>query len=227
VKRGVFVLENLLAIHPPPPPPSVPSLDDVKTAGAAPKTGSEQLALHRADKSCAACHAHFDPIGIALENYDILGQWRTEEGGQTIAPNEKTTTGQTLRGIGDLKAFFSGRKLQFYRCVTEKLLTYALGRGMEPSDAVMVDRIADRVAGDGGKFSTLLLAVIDSPAFQLRRGDDGILKTPPRSLVPEAPPPEQRKGRRKDRPPVAKTTATNPPATTTVATPLNPTVPGK
>ena len=200
VKRGVFVLENLLAIHPPPPPPSVPSLDDAKAGGTAPKTGSEQLALHRANKACAACHAHFDPIGIALENYDVIGQWRTDEAGETIAPKEKTTTGQTLTGIGDLKQFFTDRRREFYGCVSEKLLTYALGRGLDPGDAVTVDRIADKVAADNGKFSTLLMAVIDSPPFQLRRGDDGIVKTPPRSFVPEAPPPEQRKGRRRNRP---------------------------
>ncbi len=200
VKRGVFVLENLLAIHPPPPPPSVPSLDDAKTNGAAPKTGSEQLALHRANKACAACHAHFDPIGIALENYDLVGQWRTEEAGEPIAPKEKTITGQTLTGIGDLKQFFTDRRQQFYGCVSEKLLTYALGRGLDPGDAVTVDRIAEQVAQDGGKFSTLLLAVIESPPFQMRRGDDGLVKTPPRSFVPEAPPPEQRKGRRRNRP---------------------------
>lgn len=200
VKRGVFVLENLLAIHPPPPPPSVPSLDDAKVGGAAPKTGSEQLALHRANKSCAACHAHFDPLGIALENYDVIGQWRTNEAGETIAPQEKTITGQTLTGIDDLKKLFTDRRAQFYQCVSEKLLTYALGRGLDPGDAVTVDHIADQVAKDQGRFSTLLMAVIESPPFQMRRGDDGIVKTPPRSLVPEAPPPEQRKGRRRNRP---------------------------
>ena len=202
VKRGLFVLENLLAIHPPPPPPSVPALEDLKVVDRPlPKTGSEQLALHRADKSCAACHAHFDPIGIALENFSLTGQWRTQDAGEPIAPNEKTTTGQTLTGIGDIKRMFVDRKDQFYHGVSEKLLTYSLGRGLDPSDAVIVDRIAHRVASEGGKFSTLLLAVVESPQFQLRRGDDGALKTPPRSIIPEAPPPEKRKGRR--RPPRA------------------------
>lgn len=220
VKRGVFVLENLLAIHPPPPPPSVPSLDDVKSLGTAPKTGSGQLALHRANKACAACHAHFDPIGIALENYDVVGQWRTQEAGEPIAPNEKTTTGQTLRGLEDLKQLFTDRKIQFYQCVSEKLLTYALGRGLDPSDAITVDRIAERVARDNGKFSTLLMAVIDSPAFQLRRGDDGLVKMPPRSQIPEAPPPELRKGRRKNRPTAANTVVNPSSPTNAVAAPL-------
>src|SRR5581483_7159564 len=116
-----------------------------KVNGVAPKTIHEQLALHRSEKSCAACHAHFDPIGLALENYDVVGRWRTTEKGEPIAPNEKTVTGQTLTGIDDLKQMFVERKEKFYECVTEKLLTYCLGRGMEPSDAVTIDRIANQV----------------------------------------------------------------------------------
>lgn len=197
VKRGVFVLENLLAIHPPPPPPTVPSLDDVKPGMAVAKTGSDLLALHRAEKSCAACHAHFDPIGVALENFDLRARWRTSEGGVEIAPKEKTVTGQTLTGINDLKKFFTDRKRQFYLAATEKLMTYSLGRGLDPGDAFIVDGIADKVAADGGKFSTLLLALVESSQFQTRRGDDGAVKTPPRTMLPEAPPVEQRKGRKK------------------------------
>jgi len=225
VKRGVFLLENLLAIHPPPPPPSVPSLEDAKVGGMAPKTGSEQLALHRANKSCAACHAHFDPLGIALENYDALGQWRTEEGGEAIAPRETTITGQTLTGLQDLKRYFSERRLQFYQCVTEKLLTYALGRGLDPGDSVTVDRIAEQVARDQGKFSTLLMAVIESPPFQMRRGDDGVVKMPPRSLVPEAPAPEQRKGRRRNRPANPELVQKTAPATNSASPPSSVPVP--
>jgi hypothetical protein len=205
VKRGLFVLENLLATPPPPPPPSIPALDDAKANGVTPKTVREQLAIHREDKSCAACHAHFDPLGLVLENYDAVSRWRTTERGEPIAPSEKTVTGQTLTSVGDLKQMFIARKHQFYQCVSEKLLTYALGRGLEPSDAVVVDRIADRVQAEGGKFSTLLAAVVESAAFQTRRGDDGNLKIAPRVAVPEAPPPDQRKGRRFRRPQNADT----------------------
>ena len=179
VKRGLFVLENLLATQPPPPPPSIPALEDAKVNGVTPKTVRELLAQHRADKSCAACHAHFDPIGLVLENYDVAGRWRATEQGEPIVPNEKTVTGQTLHGVDDLKQLFVERKLKFYQCVTEKLLTYALGRGLEPSDAVTVDRIAEHVAADGGRFSTLLAALVESPPFQTRRGDDGSLKIAP------------------------------------------------
>ncbi len=196
VKRGLYLLETLLAIQPPPPPPSIPALDDAKAHGETPKTIREQLAIHRADKSCAACHAHFDPIGLALENFDATARWRTTERGEPIAPNEKTVTGQVLTGVADLKAMFVARKERFYQCLTEKLLTYALGRGLDPGDAVTVDRIASKVAADGGKFSTLLAEVVQSAPFQTRRGDDGSLKIAPRVAVPADPPPEQRKGRR-------------------------------
>jgi hypothetical protein len=200
VKRGLFVLENLLAIEPPPPPPSIPALDDAKVGGVAPKTVREQLELHRADKACAACHAHFDPIGLALENYDVVSRWRTTERGEPIVPNEVTITGQKLTGIADLKQMFVARKRQFYQCLTEKLLTYALGRGLEPSDAVTTDRIADEVMESNGKFSTMLASIVSSAPFQTRRGDDGSLKIAPRVAIPVTPPPEERKGRRFRRP---------------------------
>jgi hypothetical protein len=200
VKRGLFVLENLFATEPPPPPANIPALDDAKVDGITPKTVKEQLELHRADKSCAACHAHFDPIGVVLENYDLVGVWRDTERGEPIVPNEKTVTGETLTGLDDLRKMFLARKGKFYGCVTEKLMTYALGRGLEPADTPTVEAIADKLTAGGGKFSTLLMEVIESPAFQLRRGDDGRSKEAPKMVVPKAPPPEQRKGRRRFRP---------------------------
>jgi hypothetical protein len=193
VKRGLFILENLLAVEPPPPPPDIPPLDEAKVGGVTPKTIREQLAAHREDKSCAACHAHFDPFGVVLENYDLMGRWRDKENGEAIEAQEKTVTGETLAGIDDLRTYFASRKDRFYRGTTEKLMTYALGRGLEPYDAVTVDRIAASVAADGGKFSTMLLAVIESPAFQMRRGDDGMAKDSPRFAVPAIPPPEKRR----------------------------------
>ena len=197
VKRGLFVLENLLGTQPPPPPANVPALDDAKADGKMLKTVREQLAAHREDKSCAACHAHFDPIGVVLENYDVIGLWREQEYGEPIKVDETTVTGEKLTSVDDLKKLFAERKSKFYQCVTEKLLTYALGRGLEPSDIITVDRIADQVMADNGKFSTLLLAMVESPAFQTRRGDDGRLKELPRVALPEPPPPEKRKGMRR------------------------------
>ncbi len=200
VKRGLYVLESLFGTQPPPPPANVPPLEEGGSSRFNPKTVREQLAAHREDQACAACHAHFDPIGIVLEHYDLIGRWRDEEKGQPIIARETTVTGETLEGIGDLRGLFTKHKDKFYRCVTEKLLTYALGRGLEPFDASTVDRIAAEVAAEGGKFSTLLVAVIESPAFQTRRGDDGRALDTPNAGLPETPPLEVRKGRRRFRP---------------------------
>ncbi|HEX5223051.1 MAG TPA: DUF1588 domain-containing protein [Verrucomicrobiae bacterium] len=197
VKRGLFVLENLLGTQPPPPPANVPALDDAKAEGKMLKTVREQLAAHREDKSCAACHAHFDPIGVVLENYDVIGLWREQEFGEPIKVDETTVTGEKLTSVDDLKKLFAERKSKFYQCVTEKLLTYALGRGLEPADIITVDGIADQMMANYGKFSTLLMALVESPAFQTRRGDDGRLKELPRVALPEPPPPEKRKGMRR------------------------------
>jgi hypothetical protein len=194
----LFVLENLLATQPPPPPANVPPLDDAHVEGKMVVSVRDQLEAHRADPACAACHAHFDPIGIVLENYDLVGKWRVaERSGAAIDPTGVTVTGDELAGIDDLKEYIVDNKERFYRCCTEKLMTYALGRGMEPYDAATVDRITDEMMADGGKFSTLLSSVVESPAFQTRRGDDASeLQTAPRVVVPEIPPPDKRKGRR-------------------------------
>ena len=195
VKRGVFVLENLLGKEVPPPPPNVGNLEDAKRDGLEPKTIRDQLALHREKAACASCHAHFDPVGLALENYGNLGQWRKEDAGQPVDPRTTLVTGESIAGPDELSRGLAARKDLFYRCAVEKLLTYALGRGLEPTDAVTVDRIAARLSAEGGKFSTLVSAMIESPPFLMRRGDSGRTMTPRRSALPEPPPPEKRKGR--------------------------------
>jgi hypothetical protein len=194
VKRGLFVLENLLGREVPPPPPAVASLEDARVGGKAPRTLREQLATHRQQKSCAACHAHFDPIGLALENFDNTGRWRDRERGAPIDPTTKLLGGAEVSGAVDLARVLAARKEVFYRCVTEKLLTYALGRGLEPADTVTVDQITTRLAAEGGKFSVLLAAVVDSPPFQTRRGDAGETRDLRAPLRPASPPPEKRKG---------------------------------
>ena len=173
VKRGLFVLENLLGREVPPPPPNAGTLDDPKEGGAEPQTLREQLEAHRAKAACAACHAHFDPLGLALENFDTTGRWRDRDAGGPVDPRTELTTGEKVAGAADLARALVARKDVFYRCVTEKLLTYALGRGLDPADAPAVDRIAAEVAAGGGKFSVLLAGVTTSPQFQLRRGDAG------------------------------------------------------
>lgn len=171
VKRGVFVLENILGTPPPPPPAAVPDLEEAKTKGGGRETLRAQLAAHRADRACAACHAHFDPIGLALENFSYIGQWRDHDGEEPIDAGGEMVTGETFKDFTELRMLIAQRKDKFYRCVCEKLMTYALGRGLEPHDAPTVDAITDRLLADGGKFSTLLMSVIESPAFLMRRGE--------------------------------------------------------
>jgi hypothetical protein len=173
VKRGLFVLENLLGREVPPPPPDVGNLEDAKADGKTPKTLREQLAIHREQRSCAACHAHFDPIGLAMENFNNIGWWRDKDGREPIDAKAELVTGEEVNGPADLGRVLAARKAVFYRCVTEKLLTYALGRGLEAADAVTVDRITDRVTAANGKFSVLLAEVVASAPFQTRRGDSG------------------------------------------------------
>ena len=194
VKRGVFVLENLLGKEVPPPPANVGNLEDAHREGREPKTIRDQLAAHREKPACASCHAHFDPVGLALENYSNIGLWRELDAGEPVDPRTTLVTGESIAGAAELSRSLAARKDLFYRCVTEKFLTYALGRGLEPTDAVTVDRVVVRLSAEGGKFSTLLSAVIESPPFLMRRGDSGQAMAPRRAALPEPPPPEKRKG---------------------------------
>ena len=196
VKRGLFVLENLLGAEPPPPPPNTPPLEEPRTfrrrRGEPQPSVVEQLAKHRENQACAACHAHFDPYGIVLEGYDLTGRW---VGG--VEYRETTVMGDTLTGSSDLREVIGSNPDKFYRCLTEKLLTYALGRGLEPSDSRLVDGITDQMMAEGGRFSTLLTSVIESPAFLMRRGDDGQLREAAGVAIPEPPALERRRVQRR------------------------------
>ena len=171
VKRGQFILENLLGTPAPPPPAVVPSLEDAKKDFKDREpTGRELLALHRAQPLCASCHARMDPMGLALENFNAMGLWRDKERGQPIDSTGKLLSGESFRDARELKRILKeGHKADFYRCVSEKLLTYALGRGLDYNDVDAVDRIVDRLNGEEGRFSALLLGVIESTPFQKRR----------------------------------------------------------
>lgn len=171
VKRGQFILQNILGTPAPPPPPNIPALEETKAAfGGREPTLREMLATHRKNALCSSCHGRMDPLGLALENFNALGNWRTSDAGQPIATAGKLITGETFGDIRDLKRIITHeRRADFYRCVTEKVLTYALGRGLELGDVEAVDRIVDRLESDGGRFSTLLFGVIDSAPFQRQR----------------------------------------------------------
>ena len=171
VKRGLFILENVLGTPPPPPPPDVPDLEEAKKefGDREPKL-SEMLAVHRQNKLCNSCHQRMDPLGLALENFNALGAWRDTEARQPIEPAGQLITGEKFADVRELKRVLGQeRKLDVYRCLTEKLMTYALGRGIEYQDTHTVDDIVDRLNRAEGKMSVLMMGVIESPAFQKQR----------------------------------------------------------
>ena len=171
VKRGLFVLDNILGTPAPPPPKAVPPLE--AAAGSVtdhPASLREALDIHRKDPLCAGCHARFDPLGLALENFNALGMWRDTEHGRQIDTAGTLLTGEQFQTLADLKQVLkTNHKRDFYRCLTEKLLTYATGRGLEYYDEPTVDAIVDRLDAEGGRFSVLLASVVESAPFQQQR----------------------------------------------------------
>jgi hypothetical protein len=171
VKRGKWVLEQLLGNPPPPAPPNVPSLDDARRKELTASTFREKLEQHRSDPKCANCHAKMDAFGLTLENFDGIGQWRDrDESGGRVDASAKLGSGRKLNGVADLRAFLRERKDAFTRCLSEKLLIYALGRGLDYYDDPTLDRIQSALARDHYKFSTLILEIVKSDPFRLRRG---------------------------------------------------------
>ena len=172
VKRGLFVLDNLLGTPAPPAPPGVPELEDGPHASANP-TMREMMEIHRKKPECRGCHARMDPIGLALENFNALGQFRTTEHGKAIDASGKLLTGEKFADIAALKEVLADkRKQDFYRCVSEKLLTYAIGRGIEYYDATTIELLATRLTQNNGSLRELIQGVVESAPFQKRRGDD-------------------------------------------------------
>ncbi len=169
VKRGRWVLEQILGSPPPPPPPDVPELEEDHDAITG-TTLRERLEQHRADPACANCHAKMDPIGFALENYNAIGAFRTKEGELEIDTTAELPDGTSFDGIADLKQIIKDRKQQFVRCLTEKMLTYALGRGLEYYDRPTVDQIVAQLETEGYRSSVLITEIVKSDPFRLRRG---------------------------------------------------------
>lgn len=171
VKRGLFVLDNILGTPAPPAPPDVPELEEVQREAQG-STMRELMELHREKALCKSCHARMDPIGLALENFNALGQWRTEERGKPIETDGKLITGEAFKNVAELKTILgSSRKQDFYRCLTEKMLTYALGRGVEYYDAPTVNQILARLNGGEEGLRDLIYGIVESVPFQKRRGD--------------------------------------------------------
>jgi hypothetical protein len=171
VKRGKWVLENLLGTPPPPPPPNVPELKEGKEAVLS-GTLRQRMEQHRANPNCASCHARMDPIGFGFENYDAIGAWREKDGEFSIEASGKLVSGESFNGAAEFKRILLKQKRdEFVRCLTEKLLTYALGRGLEYYDRCAVDQITKNLAANRYKLSSLVVEVIKSAPFQMRRGE--------------------------------------------------------
>jgi mono/diheme cytochrome c family protein len=167
VKRGKYILENILGTPPPPPPPDVPELSEQKEL-----TGSlrQKMEQHRRDPNCATCHQRMDPLGFGFENFDGIGAWRTRDGEFTIDPAGELPDGRKFNGPAELRAILKSRDEEFRRCLIDRLLTYGLGRGLEAYDKCAVDDIAKKVAQNDNRFSSLVIEIVKSDPFQLRRG---------------------------------------------------------
>ena len=163
VKRGKWVLDNLLNAPPPPAPANVPELERGKLVG----TLRERMEQHRKNPACAACHKMMDPLGFALENFDAVGQWRTRDGKDEINAVGKFPDGTQFNGVGDLRKLLATERCdQFVRCLAEKMLIYALGRGTEYYDKCAIDRIVETVKQKDYRFAYLIAAIIESDPFQ-------------------------------------------------------------
>ncbi len=171
VKRGKWILENLFDAPPPEAPPDVPQLADGDSAQL---TGSlrEQMEKHRADPACASCHKMMDPLGFGLENYDAIGAWRDRDGTVEIDATGELPSGQTFDGPHELRRLLLQRQDDFRRCLSEKMLTFALGRGLEYYDACAVERIVNRLQADDDRFAIVVEEIIKSPAFRQRESGE-------------------------------------------------------
>jgi hypothetical protein len=180
VKRGVWVLENILGTPPPEPPPNVPALEETKSDDGKALTLREQMTRHRATPTCAGCHKIMDPIGFALENFDADSGWRTKQGGEGGVPIDTKVTlfdGQAVDGPVALRTALMRYSPQFARMFIERLMTYAIGRGMEYTDMPTIRAIARDVDKDNQRFSAIVLGVVRSAQFQMRTKADTTVST--------------------------------------------------
>jgi hypothetical protein len=171
VKRGRWVLEQILGTAPPPPPPDVPELAE---DGKAQLSGSlrQRMEQHRKNPTCASCHARMDPIGFAFENFDAVGRWRSHDGKFPIDPSGTLPDGRSFQGPAELKKILRDKKDLFGRNLAEKMLTYALGRGVEHHDEPALAAVVAALARNDYRFSTLVGEIVKSYPFRMRRGKD-------------------------------------------------------
>jgi hypothetical protein len=170
VKRGKWILENILGTPPPPPPPNVPELEEVRRDGPK-RTLREQMQIHRTNAVCASCHKIMDPLGLSFEHFDAIGRWREKDGDLSIDASGALPTGETFNGSDELIPILKGRKEQFGRHFARQMLTYALGRGLEHYDKCTVDGLTAALAREDYRFSSLVIAIVNSEPFLKRRGE--------------------------------------------------------
>jgi len=170
VVRGKWILDNLMGSPPPPPPPDVPPLPD--TPGAKPLTMRARMEQHRANPACAGCHKLMDPLGLALENFDAVGAWRTSDNGERVDTSGQLSDGTTIEGVRGLREALLKRPEVFATTVTEKLMTYALGRGLEPQDMPAVRAIVRQSERENYRFVSLMEGVVNSTPFRMRQAED-------------------------------------------------------
>ena len=182
VLRGKWVLETLLGAPPPPPPADVPDIDE-NTPGEEPASLRERMERHRESPVCASCHAPMDPFGFVLETFDATGRWRETDAGAVINTETTLPDGGAIHGPGGLRDYLLGRRDEFLRTVVERLLAYALGRGLEYYDAPAVRQIVRYAAREDYRWSSLVLGVVRSVPFQMRRVADAVESTAPAPVV--------------------------------------------
>ncbi len=175
VIRGKYVLSNILGTPPAPPPPDVPNLDEtaVGTSGSM----RQQLEKHRENATCASCHSRMDPLGFGLENYDAIGRWRTKDGNFPVDSTGTLPDGRKFANPREMRTILTSQLPQFSRTLIEKMMTYALGRGLQAYDRRTVDNINRTLAADGYRFQTLVQQIAESLPFQSRRGEE-VAQTP-------------------------------------------------
>jgi hypothetical protein len=170
VIRGKYVLQNILGMPPAPPPPDVPQLEESNDG--TPQSMRTQLERHRSNPVCASCHRNMDPLGFGLENYDAIGRWRDQDGTFAVDASGALPDGQRFTTPGQMRALLVSQLPQFSRTLTERMLTYALRRGLQPYDRRTVETISRAVAADGYRFRTMVHQIVRSLPFQARRGED-------------------------------------------------------
>jgi hypothetical protein len=168
VLRGKYILDVILGSPPPPPPADVPALSEDKAAS--PASLREALSRHRSDPVCSSCHSRMDPLGFGLENYDPIGRWRTEDGKAPIAVGGTLPNGTEFTTPAELKLLLTKELPEFTRNLTEKMLTYAMGRGLEGYDKLLVREIVAKMDKSEYRFHTLIREIANSLPFQARRG---------------------------------------------------------